>query len=110
MMTRAMKMKFVTSFVAFFLNCFLVEEIEQSHVLLCFDNLSIDSKCMFAFDSLWVHSAGNLFVLVFSRIKSREEEMERQNVPFTNKLSSMFKILLDNLMIIKNSSNLKDFC
>ncbi len=26
---------------------FDLEEIEQSHVLLCFDNLSIDSKCMF---------------------------------------------------------------
>ncbi len=43
------------------------EEIEQSHVLLCFDNLSIDSNRMFAFDSLQVHSAGNLFVLVFQQ-------------------------------------------
>ncbi len=43
------------------------EEIEQSHVLLFFDSLSIDSKCMFAFDSLRVHSAGNLFVLVFQQ-------------------------------------------
>jgi hypothetical protein len=43
------------------------EKIEQCHVLLCFDNLSIDSKCMFAFDSLRVHSAGNLLVLIFQQ-------------------------------------------